>query len=66
MVDWVSPLRTSLGKRIEINIVGRRIHCNGDGPHGSVRNQAQEKPDLVEQPERAPAGIELEAVLDKR
>ena len=55
-----------MGKRIEINIVGRRIHCNGDGPHGSVRNQAQEKPDLVEQPERAPAGIELEAVLDKR
>ena len=27
-------------------------------PHGSAVDQAQEKPDLVEQPDKAPAGID--------
>lgn len=37
-----------------------------DGPHGSVGNYAQENPDFDEQPERAPAGIELDEVLARR
>lgn len=36
------------------------------GPHGPGWNYAQEKPELEEQPESAPLGMELALVLDKR
>ena len=36
---------------VEKSCVGR--------PHGSALDQAQEKPDLLEQPDKAPAGIDV-------
>ena len=39
-----------------VNLNNKNV-CAGR-PHGSAFDQAQEKPDLVEQPDKAPAGIE--------
>lgn len=47
-------------------ILSEQCCCDETGLHGPVGDYAQEKPDLEEQPESAPAGIVLDEALAKR